>query len=162
MSKNIWEFDFKTFSEKVKTIRIPQYCEDYYRLGKRHQIGCHYYLYVDANLNIINPYTKKDKEKTVFKSFVSTVSRDDVLRKTYNWILAHAAKNELYSARLYQITFRVHYKPHSGKNIDRVEYPFGSPYNGDNRYFFDNIRDEVGSNGTDIESIEFVSQEIYY
>ncbi len=86
----LWELSFKAFSEKVKTIRCPQYCEDYYRLGKRHQIGCHYYLYVDENLNIINPYTKKDEKKKVLKAFTSTTSREDVLSKAYNWILEYA------------------------------------------------------------------------
>ena len=162
MSKYIWELDFNTFSEKARAIRAPQFCEDYYRLGKRHQTGCHYYLYVDNNLKIINPYTKKDAGKKILNSFVSTISRDDVLRQAYNWILVYAAKNKLYNAKCYQITFRVYYKPHSGKHVHRVEYPFGFPYNGDNRCFFDNIRDEVGSNGTNIESIEFVSQEIHY
>ena len=162
MSKYSWELDFKTFSDKAKAIHAPQYCEDYYRLGKRHQTGCHYYLYVDENLNIINPYTKKDAGKKVLQYFISTSSREDVFRQAYNWILGYAAKSELYDALFYELTFRVYYKPHSRKSTEEVKYPFGFPYNGDNRYFFDNIRDEVGSNGTDIESIEFVSQEIHY
>ena len=95
MSKYTWEIDFDTFSKKVKAIRSPQYCEDYYRLGKRHQIGCHYYLYVDENLNIINPYTKKDKGKKVLKSFVSTFSREDVIKQTYDWIMEYATKEGL-------------------------------------------------------------------
>lgn len=162
MSKYSWELDFKTFSDKVKAIRSPQYCEDYFILGKRHQIGCHYYLYVDEDLNIINPYSKKNTGKKVLKSFVSTWSREDVFRQAYVWIICYASKNELYNARFYEITFRVYYKPQSGKYTEEVKYPFGLPYNGDNRCFFDNIRDEVGSNGTDIESIEFISQEIHY
>jgi len=122
-----------------------------------------YRLYVDEDLNLIKPYsTKKDKGKTVLQTFTSYISREDVIRMAYNWILVYAAKNELYNALYYQLTFRVWYKKHSGKFIDTVQYPFRFPYNGDNRCFFDNIRDEVGSNGTDIESIEFVSQEIHY
>lgn len=162
MNKYTWELDLNTFSENVKTIRSPQYCDDYYKLGKRIQIGCHYYLYVDDNLNVINPYTKKDASKKVLKSFVSTSSREEVINEAYKWILIYASKNELYNARFYQLTFRVNYKQKSCKQSDTVVYPFAFAYNGDNRYFFDNIRDEVGSNGTDIESIEFISQEIHF
>lgn len=96
MSKHTWELDFKTFSGKVRAIRAPQYCEDYYRLGKRHQTGCHYYLYVDENLNIINPYTKKDEGKRMYKSFVSTTSREDVMRQAYDFIIAYAKKEGLF------------------------------------------------------------------
>ena len=78
MKNHVWVLDFKTFSGKVRAIHNPQYCADYFRLGKRHQIGCHYYLYVDSNLNIINPYTKRDQGKKVLKSFVSTCSREAV------------------------------------------------------------------------------------
>lgn len=95
MSKCIWELDFKTFSEKVRAIRAPQYCEDYYRLGKRHQTGCHYYLYVDRYLNIINPYTKKDEGKRVHKSFVSTTSRENVMKQAYDFIIDYAKKRRL-------------------------------------------------------------------
>lgn len=108
MSKYIWELEFKIFSEKVKAIRSQQYCDDYYRLGKRLQIGCHYYLYFDENLNIINPYTKKDEGKKVFKSFMSTSSREDVLRQAYNWIIVYARENELYSPNSrFTLTFDV-------------------------------------------------------
>lgn len=96
MSRYTWELDFKTFSEKARTIRAPQYCEDYCRLGKRHQTGCYYYLYVDENLNIINPYTKKDEGKKVYKSFVSTTSREDVMKQAHDFIIDHAKEKGLF------------------------------------------------------------------
>lgn len=92
----LWELDFKTFSKKVKTIRSPQYGDDYFTLGKRHQIGCHYYIFLDDNIGIINPYTKKDDGKKVFKRFVSTISREDVLEQAYNFIVDYAQKEGLY------------------------------------------------------------------
>lgn len=160
MSKNIWELDFSTFKDTVRAIRAPQYSEDYFRLGKMHQTGCHYYIHLDENLNVINPYTKKDSGKNILKKFVSTMSREDALRQAYRWILEYAAKNELYDARYYVLTFSVWYR--RGGYPGTVSVPFAFPYNGNNRCFFDNVRDEIGSNGTDIESIELISQEVHY
>lgn len=158
MSKYTWELDFKTFSDKVKTIRSPQYCDDYYRLGKKHQIGCHYYIYVDENLNIINPFTKKNAEKKVFKSFVSTFSREDVIRKAYNWILVYACENELYSNNSFSLTFDVVLK--KGGYDSRIEVGAYFPYNGNDRSYFNAVRDERCSNGLDMKEVVFYSQRL--
>lgn len=162
MSKYTWELDFNSFANNAKTERMYIRTQDGKHSTITHTTGCMYRLYVDENLNLIKPYSiKKDKGKTVLQTFTSYISREDAIRQAYNWILTYASKNELYNSRYYKLTFNVWYKKHSGKLIDTVEYPFLFPYNGDNRCFFDSIRDEIGSNGTDIESIEFVSQEIH-
>lgn len=159
MSKYTWKLDFKTFSEKVKAIRSLQYCDDYYRLGKRHQIGCHYYLYVDENLNIINPYTKKDSGKKILKSFVSTSSRKDVLRQVYNWIIIYARENELYSPNdRFLLTFDVLLR--KGGYDSRVEVGAYFPYSGMDRTYFNAVRDERCSNGLDMQEVIFYSQRL--
>ena len=96
MTKYNWELSFDEFSAKNRTIRSPQYCEDYFNIHKRNQIGCHYYLYLDEDLNVINPYTKKDENKKVFKNFISTMSREDVLEKAYDFIILQAKEAGLY------------------------------------------------------------------
>ena len=159
MNKDTWKLDFKTFSEKVKAIRSLQYCDDYYRHGIRHQIGCHYYLYVDENLNIINPYTKKDSGKKILKSFVSTSSREDVLRQAYNWIIIYARKNELYSPNdRFLLTFDVLLR--KGGYDSRVEVGAYFPYSGMDRTYFNAVRDERCSNGLDMQEVIFYSQRL--
>ena len=159
MNKDTWKLDFKTFSEKVKAIRSLQYCDDYYRLGKRHQIGCHYYLYVDENLNIINPYTKKDSEKKILKSFVSTSSREDVLRQAYNWIIIYARENELYSPNDgFLLTFDVLLR--KGGYDSRIEVGAYLPYSGMDKAYFNAVRDERCSNGLDMKEVIFYSQRL--
>jgi hypothetical protein len=83
------------FSSSIKTIRRPQYYDDAWGHGK-HQKGYHHYLYVDENLEIVNPYTKKDENKRVVKSIVSTCSREDAIEKTYLFILKTANESGLY------------------------------------------------------------------
>lgn len=90
-----WELTFEQFSRKTKTVNAPQYADDYYRLNVRHRIGCHYYVYLDDDLGPMNPYTKKDSGKKVFKSFCSTFSREDVLRKAYTFIIKYAKEQSL-------------------------------------------------------------------
>lgn len=95
MIKYNWELTLEEFSLKNRAIRSPQFCEDYYRMNKKHQIGCHYYLYLDEDLNVINPYTKKDENKKVLKGFVSTSSREDVLSQAYEFIIIYAKQEGL-------------------------------------------------------------------
>lgn len=90
-----WLLTFDEFLAKNRAIRSPQYCEDYFNMHRTHQIGCHYYLYLDKDLNVINPYTKKDENKKVIKNFVSTSSREDVLEKAFLFILNYAQENGL-------------------------------------------------------------------
>ena len=78
---------FEEFCKTFKTQNFKQYIDDYYILGKQHCVGCHYYLTVSSDLEIINPYTKKDKGKKVLKTLVSTSSIDDVKKKTFSFIL---------------------------------------------------------------------------
>lgn len=91
-----WLLTFEEFCGKSKTIRHPQYYDDYYRLGKRHISGYYYYLYIGEDLNIINPYTKKDQNKKSIKHFVSTFSREDVLFQAFLFILNYANENGLF------------------------------------------------------------------
>lgn len=98
-----WLLTFTEFSDKVKAIRHPQYYEDYYRLGKKHLTGYHYYLYIDENLNVINPYTKKDQNKKSIAHFISTCSREDVLLQAYNFILIYANDNGLFDENVCDI-----------------------------------------------------------
>lgn len=84
------------FSSNCRTIRFPQKSEDYFRLGKMHVTGCDYYVYVDENLNIVNPYTKKDEDKHVIGRLVSTASREDVIEKAHLFILNTAKEVGLF------------------------------------------------------------------
>lgn len=95
-----WLLTFEDFCKKVKAIRHPQYYEDYFRLGKRHLSGYHYYIYIDENLNVINPYTKKDQDKKVLAHFVSTSSREDVLEKSFIFIIQYAKDKSLFDESL--------------------------------------------------------------
>ena len=96
MTKYNWEISLEEFSASNRAIRSPQYCEDYFNMHRRHQIGCHYYLYLDEDLNVINPYTKKDRCKKVFARFISTSSREDVLEQAYNYIIDFARQEGLF------------------------------------------------------------------
>ena len=96
MKEYNWQLDIDTFSKKVRTIRSPQYCENYFNMHRKHQIGCHYYLYLDEDLNVINPYTKKDENKAIFKRFVSTCSREDVIKQAYDFIKEYAKQEGLF------------------------------------------------------------------
>lgn len=91
-----WLATFEEFCTKTKTIRHAEYYEDYFNMHRKHLRGYVYYLYLDADLNVINPYTKKDENKKVLKNFVSTCSREDVLEKAYLFILKYANDNGLY------------------------------------------------------------------
>jgi len=97
MIKYNWEITLEEFIANNRAIRSPQYCEDYFNMHKKHQIGCHYYLYLDENMNVINPYTKKDQNKKILKNFVSTSSREDVLEQAYNFIIDYANKEDLFN-----------------------------------------------------------------
>lgn len=90
-----FDMDFIEFEKTVRTINSKQYADDYFRLGKKHQIGCYFYLYVDTDLQIINPMTKKDKGKKVLKSFYSTTSALDCKQKAYDFIIDYATKNNI-------------------------------------------------------------------
>jgi len=90
-----FEMTFEEFCLSIKTINSKQYCEDVYRLGKTHCIGCYYYLYVDNDLQFINPVLKKDRGKKILKSFYSTCSIQDVKEKAYNYIIEYAKENQL-------------------------------------------------------------------
>lgn len=90
-----WELSFEEFSRKAKTIRMPNYYDDYYRLGKRHLRGYTYYIYIDENLKTINPYTEKDQGKKCIKRVYDTMSREGVLEKAFIFILQYAFDNDL-------------------------------------------------------------------
>lgn len=93
-----WLLTLEEYSKKVRTIRIPDYCEDFYRLGKQRLRCYYYYVYLDENLNTINPYTKKDGGKKVAHRFMSTFSREDAIEQSYNFIVKFAYENGLYDA----------------------------------------------------------------
>lgn len=161
MGEYIWELDFKTFSEKVRTINFPQYCdrESGSFRNKRMQIGCDYYIYIDKDLKFITPYTKKDGDKKLLKSFRSTFSREDVLRQAYNWILVYARENELYSPNdRFSLTFDVMLK--NGGYDRQIEVGAYFPYNGNDRAYFNAVRDERYSNGLDMREVIFYSQKL--
>lgn len=94
---SIWLMTFEEFNSKYRTINSKQYADDYYRLGVQHCLGCHYYLYVSSDLQMINPYTKKDKNKKCIKSFVSTASALDAKEKAYLFILEYAKQEGLFN-----------------------------------------------------------------
>ena len=81
---------FEEFCTTFKTQNSKQYADDYYRLGKQHCVGCYYYLTASSDLEIINPYTKKDRNKKKLQTFVSTCSIEDVKTKTFAFILKTA------------------------------------------------------------------------
>lgn len=87
---------FEEFNVKFRTINSKQYADDYFKLNARHCVGCHYYLYVSSDLKIMNPYTKKDKNKKCIKSFVSTSSALDVKEQAYLFILESAKQEGLF------------------------------------------------------------------
>lgn len=93
--KDTWLMTFEEFSSRFRTINSKQYADDFYRLNVKHCIGCHYYMYVSSDLEIINPYTKKDKDKKLLMSFVSTSSALDVKYKMYFFILVQANEKGL-------------------------------------------------------------------
>jgi hypothetical protein len=93
---DIWLMTFEEFNAKYRTVNSKQYADDYFRLNIRHCIGCHYYLYVSSDLEIIKPHTKKDKNKKCIKSFVSTGSALDVKEQAYLFILEYAKKEGLF------------------------------------------------------------------
>lgn len=90
-----WLMTLEDFCATHKTIRLPQYYEDFYRLGKTHLTGYHYLVYLDEDLQVINPYTKKDEGKSVLKSFISTFSREDALSQAHSFIIGYARENHL-------------------------------------------------------------------
>ena len=87
---------FEEFCKTFKTQNSKQYADDYYRLCKTHCIGCYYYLTVSSDLEIINPYTKKDRNKKKLQTFVSTCSIEDVKTKTFDFILKTALEIGLF------------------------------------------------------------------
>lgn len=101
MKRNVWLLTFSEFDNSTKTINSKQYADDYFRLGKKHCVGCHYYLYVSTDLEIINPYTKKDRTKKVMKSFCSTFSALEVKQMAYKYILQTAIDNGILDESIY-------------------------------------------------------------
>lgn len=97
---------FDDFCSSFKTQNFKQYADDYFRLNQKHCIGCHYYLTVSTDLEIINPYTKKDKGKKVLKTLVSTLSIDDVKRKTFVFILETALSLGLFDECVCDISIK--------------------------------------------------------
>ena len=65
MGRNNWEISYEDFCAITKTIRLPEYYDDYFRLGKTHLRCYRYLIYIDKDLNVINPYTKKDAGKKI-------------------------------------------------------------------------------------------------
>ncbi len=86
---------FEEFCVKFKTQNFKQYVDDYFVLNRKKCIGCHYYMTVSTDLDIINTSTKKDKDKKKLKTFVSTSSALDVKYKTFRFILVTAFENGL-------------------------------------------------------------------
>lgn len=96
MSKKYnWELSLEEFKSKTKAIRIANRYEDYYRLGKMHTRGYTYYLYLDPDLNTINPFTKKDENKGIIHRFRSEC-RDQVIEDCYKWMIAYAKREGLF------------------------------------------------------------------
>lgn len=160
MSKYNWELPFDAFAKKARTERIPIITEDGKHPTIKHTTGCVYSLYIDENLNMIKPYsTKKDKDKKVLQTFKSYMSREDVIRQAYNWILVYAYENNLYSSNdRFSITFDVELK--NGYHDSRVEVGAYFPYNGNDRAYFNAVRDERCSNGLDMKEVVFYSQRL--
>ena len=94
---NTWEMSYDEFCKSTKTIRIPDYYEDYFKLGKTHLRCYNYYIYIDENLNVINPYTKKDENKKYIHRVCSTSSREDCITQAFLFIIQSAFKNDLLS-----------------------------------------------------------------
>lgn len=94
--KYTWLMTFEEFNQKFITQNFKQYADDYFSLSKKHCVGCHYYLTISADLEIINPYTKKDKQKKVLKTIVSTSSIKDVKQQAFEFIIAKALEFGLY------------------------------------------------------------------
>jgi hypothetical protein len=94
--KETWLMTFEEFCKKFKTQNSKQYADDYCQLGKQHCVGCYYYLTVSSDLEIINPYTKKDRNKKKLQTFVSTCSIEDVKTKTFAFILKTALEIGLF------------------------------------------------------------------
>jgi len=88
--KYTWLMSFDEFDKKYKTQNFKQYADDYFSLSKKHCIGCHYYLTISCDLEVINPYTKKDRSKKVLETIVSTCSINDVKQKAFSFIINKA------------------------------------------------------------------------
>lgn len=95
MGKNNWELSYEDFCRCTKTIRLPEFYEDYYRLGRRHLHGYRFLIYIDKDINTVNPATKKDAGKIIIHKCCSTVSREDCLSQAFTFILNQAFKNDL-------------------------------------------------------------------
>ena len=93
--KNNWELSYEDFCRCTKTIRLPEYYDDYFRLGKTHLRCYRFLIYIDNELNVVNPSTKKDKDKIIIYKYCSTTSREDCLSKAFLFIVKHALDNGL-------------------------------------------------------------------
>lgn len=95
MGRNNWEISYEDFCAITKTVRLPEYYDDYFRLGKTHLRCYRYLIYIDKDLNVINPYTKKDAGKKIIYRACSTSSREDCLSQAFLFIIRYALENEI-------------------------------------------------------------------
>jgi len=93
-NKYTWLMTYEEFAGKYKATRSPKYYNDIH--NRRVQCGCDYYVYVDDDLNVINPYLDKNRSKKVIYTAFSSISRDDALKKAHQFIIEHATSEGLY------------------------------------------------------------------
>ena len=87
-NKHTWLMTYEEFAVKYKATRFPKYYNDIH--NRRVQCGCDYCVYVDDDLNVINPYIEKNRSKKVIYIAFSSRSRDDDLKKAHQFIIEYA------------------------------------------------------------------------
>lgn len=93
-NKDAWLMTYEEFAARYKATRSIKYYND---IHNRHvQCGCDYYVYVDEDLNVINPYLEKNRARKVLFTAFSPCSRYDALKKAHQFIIKYATKEGLY------------------------------------------------------------------
>jgi hypothetical protein len=83
---NAWDMSLEQFISRFKAIRNQKLTQKTSQFSNLKCIGYDYRIYVNPEtLEVINPFTKKDKGKK-YKSFFSSVSADHVKELAFNYI----------------------------------------------------------------------------
>lgn len=93
-NKDAWLMTYEEFAARYKATRSIKYYNDIH--NRRVQCGCDYYVYVDEDLNVINPYLEKNRARKVLFTAFSSCSRYDALKKAHQFIIKYATKEGLY------------------------------------------------------------------